>query len=96
MRRSLRIVGTLAPMLAVLVASGWTWAGTLVNGDNVAHQFAAHWDDLEEPTEGVIQPGETIELRPVDSTLELVGKRDNIYMAHNETIRIRFGILHRE
>ncbi|GAB7081731.1 hypothetical protein [Megalodesulfovibrio paquesii] len=68
-------------------------AGTLRNMDRQIYTYAVHWDDLETATKGEIKPNETVMLRNATGYIELLGKRDSIYMRHDEAIQIQGGIL---
>ena len=68
-------------------------AGTLRNLDRQVYTYAVHWDDLEPATRGEIKPNETVTFRNATGYIELVGKRDSIYMRHDEAILIQGAIL---
>ena len=68
-------------------------AGTLKNTDRQVYIYAVHWDDLEPATRGEIKPNETVVLRNATGYIELVNKRDSIYMRHDEAILIQGAIL---
>lgn len=78
-------------MPAGLVASAW--AGTLRNEDRQVYKYVVHWEDLEPAVSGEILPGQKLDLRDAAATIELVGKRDSIYMRPGERIVIAGGIL---
>lgn len=68
-------------------------AGSLKNLDRQVYSFAVHWEDLEPPAYGEIKPNETVHLRNATGYIELLNKRDSIYMRHDEAILIQGAIL---
>ncbi|AGW12024.1 hypothetical protein [Megalodesulfovibrio gigas] len=70
-----------------------SFAGTLKNMDRQVYTYAVHWDDLEPAARGEIKPNETVVLRNATGYIELVNKRDSIYMRYDEAILIQGAIL---
>jgi hypothetical protein len=70
-------------------------AGTLVNRDRKPYKYSIFWDDLSVPVKGDIGPMEKVFFPDKAATIELVGKRDNIYVRAQESVYILNGVMRR-
>lgn len=70
-------------------------AGVLRNEDEKEYKVTVHWEDLSPPETFVMAPGEKRHFEDKPSTVELVGRKDNIYVRPQEEIVIRGGVMRR-
>jgi|GEM_PF-6237573 len=68
-------------------------AGTLVNRDKKVYKYSIFWDDMSAPVKGEIGPSEKVSFADKPATLELVGRKDNIFVKTQETIFIQNGVM---
>jgi len=68
-------------------------AGTLVNRDKKVYRYSIFWDDMSAPVKGEIGPSEKISFADKPATVELVGRKDNIFVKTQETIFIQNGVM---
>lgn len=85
----------LAAALGVSAASATAEAGTLINRDKKQYKYSIFWDDLSAPIKGDIGPSEKVSFPDKAATIELIGKRDNIYVRGQESIFILNGVMRR-
>lgn len=79
----------------LLLAAGPLQAGSIRNADAVDYKCKLHWEDLSPPTIFEIQPGESRQFEDKRVTVELVGKKDNIYVRPEERVMILNGVIRR-
>ncbi len=92
LRYALRtLLATCALLAALIAAAPDAYAGTLHNRDAEAYDYTCHWDDLEAPASGVIQPGEVVVFRESPCTLALPKRKDSISMRPGDAIGSRAG-----
>ncbi len=75
--------------IAALPAHG----GTIRNTDNKEYVFVVHWEDLSTPEKYEISPGESRSFDDKRATIELLGKKDNIYVRPTDAVVIRNGVM---
>ncbi len=66
---------------------------TLVNEDKAAYSYAVYWEDLSGVDKGSVEPGASVELPDKAGLVELIGKRDNIYVRPGDIVRIHRGVM---
>lgn len=76
-------------------AASWADAGMLVNRDKKVYKYSIFWDDMSVPVRGEIGPSEKVSFPDKPATVELIGKRDNIYVRAQETLFIQNGVMRR-
>lgn len=78
----------------VVLASG-AWAGTIRNEDDSEYTVTLHWEDLSPPETFTLAPGGERRFEDKRGTVELVGKKDNMYVWPQELVVIRNGVMRR-
>jgi len=77
--------------LALMAASAA--AGTVRNEDAREYSITVHWEDLSPPETFELPPGEERRFEDKRATVELVGRKDNIYMQPEDVVVVQDGVM---
>ncbi len=70
-------------------------AGTIRNDDDREYTLTLHWEDLSPPETFTLASGAERRFEDKRVTVELVGKKDNMYIWPQELVVIRNGVMRR-
>lgn len=70
-------------------------AGSIRNDDDREYTVTLHWEDLSPPETFTLESGGERRFEDKRVTVELVGKKDNMYVWPRELVVVRNGVMRR-